>query len=531
MKKLKVETHDSSYWLPWAAVQIYHYYRLGSALLLAILYYGGFLHVSLSFYPALRLTMVLYIISALVSLFCVKVDQKNLKGFLIIEGCLDLIFITVLIYLTRHVDLNLGILMNVIVAAMGILMPGRMALFFAALASLLLLFEGLLEYWQGQYALQGFFLTGLHGIALLATAITVAVLSSRLRKSQVLAEQKSLALLDLERINDFIVHRLRSGIIVVDAHQRIRVINEAARCVLNMEYQDEGMELQDISPSLSNYYRCFREKENYSISGWSVLVPDLNMIALFLPLISAHQSATVISLDDVKRISDQTQQIKLASLGRLTASMAHELLNPLSAIRHAMECFSENENASQNNNKIFSIIEKHVDRMRDTMKNVLMISQRRQYHPSSLELKPWLKNFIVEYLSFDKNDISFKMLEHSIDAKVFFDKTQLYQILSNLCDNAVHYGKNSSGRTIITIAIERDVKTQYVVLDIRDEGSGIKEQDAEHIFEPFYTSSENSTGLGLYISKELCMANRANLLLMSSSSGAFFRLVFLSYTR
>ena len=221
-------------------------------------------------------------------------------------------------------------------------------------------------------------------------------------------------------------------------------------------------------------------------------------------------------------MAQQAQQLKLASLGRLTASIAHEIRNPLGAISHASQLLAESRHLDKGDLRLTEIIEEQSKRVNTIVKNIMQLSRRDRAQPEDLFLRPWLDQFIQEFIHHEK--IPAERIQVEItppDLQIRFDPTQLHQILWNLCHNGIHHG---AGRLVLRGGSTRQPYHQY--LDIMDDGDGIDAGMAHAIFEPFFTTANHGTGLGLYIAKELCESNQARLNYVPENEGTHFRITF-----
>ena len=222
------------------------------------------------------------------------------------------------------------------------------------------------------------------------------------------------------------------------------------------------------------------------------------------------------------------QQGKLASLGRLTASIAHEIRNPLGAISHAGELLSESTSIEKEDRRLLDIIHKHSGRVNSIVKSVLQLSRQEKNHIEAITLSSWLKEFEQDFK--DQLGLEISPLHITTSAKfneVFFDKNHLKQIIDNLCSNALKYGQANSNKTTIAVTTGIHLASQQSYITVTDNGKGIDKLVAQQIFEPFYTTSPSGTGLGLYISSQLAELNHAKLSYEENpSGGSRFTLLF-----
>jgi len=232
----------------------------------------------------------------------------------------------------------------------------------------------------------------------------------------------------------------------------------------------------------------------------------------------------MIVLHDNEATEQQVQQRKLASLGRMSASIAHEIRNPLSAINHASELLSENPGIDPQNRRITEIIREQSQRLNTIVEEVLTISRRTPSNLQNIDFSQWIAAFTEQFalehrLAENWCDVEISNLTSS---KLEFDPNHLQQIIDNLCSNALKYGSIENG----SIKIKFNNTDYTAIIEVIDHGPGITAEEAEKIFEPFYTSSVNGTGLGLFICKELATLNHARLEQENLSiQGSCFRLI------
>jgi len=233
----------------------------------------------------------------------------------------------------------------------------------------------------------------------------------------------------------------------------------------------------------------------------------------------------LIFLDDVSMLRQRAQQLKLASLGRLTASIAHEVRNPLGAISHAGQLLSESTSISPDDIRFTKIILDHSQRVNNIIENIMSISRRKQTEPVGIDLRSWLENFIKEFEAGQKLDTGAISLHNTVDKiNAWMDPGQLHQVLWNIIENGIRY---SRGIPLIELKYSIREETQRPFIDVIDHGPGIQAEIEEQLFEPFFTTNSKGAGLGLYIARELCEANQATLSLhRNTSDGCCFRINF-----
>jgi two-component system sensor histidine kinase PilS (NtrC family) len=245
----------------------------------------------------------------------------------------------------------------------------------------------------------------------------------------------------------------------------------------------------------------------------------------FARLQAQENSDTLIFVEDNRIMSQEAQQLKLASLGRLTASIAHEVRNPLGAISHAAQLLSESPDINEADSRLSEIIQSHSRRVNTIIENVLQLSRRKASLPELIDLAEWIPEFVEEYKHTKKAQIAVVLKQTGVKTRV--DTSQLQQVLTNLMDNGLRYSEELTGSSTLTLEVGVDSENELPYLHVIDDGPGIPESEVEQVFEPFFTTASTGSGLGLYISRELCEANQASLIYKRTLAGkSCFRLNF-----
>jgi two-component system sensor histidine kinase PilS (NtrC family) len=428
-------------------------------------------------------------------------------------------------YSSAGVNSGFGMLLLVSVAGGALLSPGKIGILYAAIASIAVLsHEAYMQFYIASIS-PSYTHAGFLGVGFFSTALLGQLLASRVEESEALAEQISADFEKLDQINETIVQRLKSGIIVLDEKSKIQLINESASMVFMLDHTVTDQYLIDVIPELGQIFEKWELSQGNATINLRVSVTNNELQASFIRLDSHGDKQYLIYLDDVTQLRQSAQQMKLASLGRLTASIAHEIRNPLGAISHAGQLLSESESIPESDRRLTDIIDEQSKRMNRIVENIMGISRADQAQPVVLNLNEWLDEFKQEFVR-DKQLDDEDILLQKRDAKIMvnIDPTQLRQILINLIENGIRY---SHGTPRIELVFDELPDSQRPFLDIIDTGSGIDEDSCEHLFEPFFTTESSGTGLGLYIARELCEANQAILSLFSTSnSGSCFRIAF-----
>ncbi|WP_043739685.1 sensor histidine kinase [Thioalkalivibrio nitratireducens] len=451
-----------------------------------------------------------------------------LLEYQVIGGALgDILAISLVLLTAGGVETGLGLLLIPAVAATAAMTSGRISLFVAALATLMLLITELVIGPKLAWAFTPApTQTGLLGATLFVAVIMVWRLARRagISEDQLARQEEDLA--SLAELNAQIVARMGAGVIAVERNGRIRSINEAARRLLPPR---AGRTLQELSPRLADALRQWQREPRLPLS---VQFPgDAEQTELevrLAPLGFAGEQGTLLILEDATEIKRKAHASKLQSLGKLTASIAHEIRNPLGAISHSAQLLAESPQLTVSDKRLLEIIQNQSARVDQVIRNVLSLSRGRPAERGRLVLLERLERFAEEFcgaLQLRRDALHIRVTPP--DAEVLFDPLQLNQVLWNLCHNArVHGGHDNPGQGPIVLRGGAGQISRAATLDVIDAGPGILPAQLEDLFEPFRSHAPGGTGLGLYISRLLCENNGAALEYVQHPQGGCFRILF-----
>ena len=237
-------------------------------------------------------------------------------------------------------------------------------------------------------------------------------------------------------------------------------------------------------------------------------MPELNLRSRFVRPAAAETEEFVIFLEDTRALEERAQRLKLAAMGRLTASIAHEIRNPLAAISHAGQLLVEDATEPVQR-RLAAIVIENTQRLNRLVEDVLRVARRDAPLGDELDLSAFLGAWIAEFARDRRLDPARIALQPISGVQVKFEPAHLRQILFNLVDNALRYASEGPGAVVVAVA--RDDPDRRVSLWVFDDGPGIPAEARGALFEPFYTTHARGTGLGLYLAREFCAANRADL--------------------
>jgi two-component system sensor histidine kinase PilS (NtrC family) len=443
----------------------------------------------------------------------------------------DILAITLLTYASGGMTSGLAALLVLPLGAASFIMRQELALMFAAIATLAVLAQQGFSTLASRGDSGDFAAAGIVGALLFIVALGVGPIAKRLRESEEKVRQRDVDVANLAELNQFIVQHLRESILVVDANDSIRLINESAASLLEGGPVVPGTPLGEVSPRLLFLLDTWRRHSyDWQQSSLSLMSSDGGSLVQphFVSLGQEGRGPTLIFLEDTTMIAERVQQSKLAALGRLSASIAHEIRNPVGAMSHAAQLLAEVTTLSPQERRLTSIITNNSERVSSIIDNVLQLSRRDSTRQERIELNGWLREFMTEFRETTQTDEHvLRVLSSEQDIDVRVDPSHLQQLLWNLCENALKYGRLPGANEPIEIRTGRIPVSDRPYLEILDRGPGIESSDAERIFEPFFTAGKGGTGLGLFIARELAQCNRAILIYEPrTTGGSIFRLVF-----
>ena len=469
-----------------------------------------------------------YLGFALFSGFAIRYRWFPFGIQVMVQGLADIIGIGLLMHASEGVNSGLGMLLIVAIAGSSMVTEGRTAFFFAAIASLMILIETVLTgLYLDSFNSSMYVHAGILGATFFATAFLAHFLAKRIRVNETLAYARGLHVQYLARLNEQIVEHIQSGILVADGLYRIRLFNEAAKRLLGLAKKPiYGTPLAQVSNELREQVGVWRKNPQPGVQLFRPNNGEVDVLASFTSLVQGDQTNTLVLLEDATLTSQRAHQLKLVSLGRLTASIAHEVRNPLGAISHAAQLLEESPELEANDKHLIEIILNHVQRVNTVVENVLQLSRQRDSEGTHLELHQWLRDFVAELQEANQlraDDIA--IIAEKQELTICFDPHQLHQVLWNLCENALRYSKDHRPLVELYCGIGEESHRPY--LDVQDYGPGLSAEARDHVFEPFFTGEAKGTGLGLYLARGFCEANRASLHVVDSSrGGSCFRIHF-----
>ena len=471
-------------------------------------------------------TCVFYLLAALLFGAVTRYFRHRFLWQLCSQILVDIAVISLLYLAAGGARSGLGLLYLFPLAGAAILAPLVLALFSASLATLFLLAESTWQIFISDND-PALFQAGIMGAAFFAVVVVVSRLAARLIRQEELAARRGADLRIQQAVYRIVVDDVGDGILVVGRDGFVFSGNPAARRMLGLDADSldtgDGFRLADI-PALEPVAQGFEAwldaepAEAYvTVKRWQGqagqvrgrLDQPVHLKLRFARVDTPDGAAerSVIFMQDVSAIENQAQQLKLASMGRLTASIAHEVRNPLSAIGHATSLLAEDLTGPAET-RLLRIVGDNVARVNRMVEDILKLSRKVQPGGEPVHLKAFLAELKAEFTETHGLADNMIYIGDAGERTVRFDGLHLREVLVNLLGNAIRYasGKPASIRLFPVLDA-----TGRVELHVQDDGPGITPEVRAHLFEPFYTTSSKGTGLGLYLARELCLNNGAML--------------------
>ncbi len=508
----------------WQSLSIFNLFRLLTVIGLmvgAFLLAGGSVLEREHFWASIWV-LAGYTLCGLGFIFSIAQRWPRFDIQLSIQVTIDVIFIITLMHLGGGIKSGFGILLLPYLAAAGLIARGRMTMFHAAVASLALLGELVWSILKGDVGDTIPMSTVFLCIASFAVAWLAYRLSRYAEENHELAEQRGVDIANLGQLNARILQDVSDGVLVVDAHNLIQQFNEQAVRFTGLRPDLESPIAADL-PELAGPLARWRESPEKGSSELIQTAGGRNTLrARFVSLNADSMGNVLIYLEDMARLRRESQQLKLAALGRLTANLAHEIRNPLGAISHAAELMREEATHDPLLQKLTRIINDNSQRLERMVKDVLELNRRDRVKRVDVHLAEWLTNFAEEFVLQEKIPMR---LAISCEPQVIvrFDVGHLHQVLWNLSRNGWRYCSQRDGSLQLRVEPFRE----GWVLNVINDGPPVPVDAQTQLFEPFFTTESKGTGLGLYIAREICAANAALLEYQSPpTGGACFRILF-----
>jgi two-component system sensor histidine kinase PilS (NtrC family) len=477
---------------------------------------------------------ITYFTAAVLLIIARRLRWSSLRIVALVNATVDALAIGFILYASGGAASGLGILLVLPVLALTVLAGPRDALLIAAVAALAILVQQVFVAMTNMSAATDYVAAGVFGAFVFLVALATWPVANRLRESEALVRRQEVDLANLAQLSQYIVQHLRESLLVIDAHDRIRLINESAAEILGDDSAYPDALVGEASPRLLYLLESWRQR-TATVAG-AVAPPDPTFAsadgarlirAHFAPLGASNPGPVLVFLEDTSLMEEKVQESKLAALGRLSASIAHEIRNPVGAMSHAGQLLGESPHLTGDDRRLTEIIRANAERVSGIIDNVQRLSRREAPRLERLPLAAWTQEFQQEFCqTMQWPPARLVVSSASADVEVRVDPDQLRQIVWNLSENVLKHAIGDSRDQSVEIRYGRMIGGDRPFLEVADRGKGVAPEHAERIFEPFY-SGGRGTGLGLFLSRELAQSNSATLLYEPrTGGGSIFRLVF-----
>lgn len=509
-------TTQDSYW---TSLAYFNGYRLvlAALFLLSAAGYGTALNFGQEQPRLFVAVAIAYAVLAVVFHVLLFVYRRHFDAHLSAQVIADVVAIGLFIYTSGGQQSGLALMLLISLAGAALVSHGRMILFYAALATIAVLGEHLVRLLTRGLDAATFLQPALVSMAFFATALIVNFLAGQVVSSERLARERGVRLANQRRVNELIMQDAQDGIVVVDAAGAIQQYNRQAEVLLGR--LSEGVPLADVATPLETALQRWRAEAHCEQSPIELARSGRRAYVRFLDA-GMPVGGSIIYLEDEAILEERARQHKLAALGRLTANIAHEIRNPLSAIVHAGDLLDE-ENRAPQRLRLTRIIRDNAARLERMVQDVLELNRRDGALREDVPLGRFVEDFLQEFGPTQEvpgGGISHRGLDDFI---IRFDRVHLHQVLWNLVGNAWRHSSQQPG----SVVLEGVRTADYLALHVTDDGTGVPKSLQPQLFEPFFTTYSLGTGLGLYIARELCAANGARLEYVEREQGAEFRIL------
>jgi two-component system sensor histidine kinase PilS (NtrC family) len=494
-------------------------YRIIVAVMLGIAHFGGLVNTGANpvNLPLAGVALLAYLLFAVFHLFSARrkgADYYRLAAYSLIT---DIVILSLLVIAYGGVSGGVGILLVFTSGVAAVLLPLRLALLLASIASLTMIGTAAWHLLAGNGSGAAMIQAGMFGVTAMVAAVLANLLAYWARDFRLIAEKRKETLTELEQVNELIIRRMRTGVVAVDQTNLIRVMNESAWFLLGSPPVRQRS-LRSLSPRLEQALGDWKKNPTAEPRPVVLEPSQAQILPAFVSLPSETGLGSMVFLNDNNVVARRAIELSVNSLAKLSGSIAHEIRNPLAAVSHAAQLLDESEDLPEGERRLVDIIRKQSRRMNGIVENILQLSRREKSRPELFELTAWLEELMDEFRgSLSQDELELVLDNGEPPVMVMFDRSQLHQALWKLMENAVQHAGGAGHAPRVVLRLERREQTGHCLVNVEDNGPGIPEDRIGNIFEPFYTTRQEGSGLGLYVARQLCEANQAVLTVDSSA--------------
>lgn len=452
-------------------------------------------------------TTVAYLLASLLLLYWNR-QRRALRSLVLIGTATDIAAATLAMHALPSATPGIALMLLFNIGAAALLLPLRYGLGGAAIAATAMLGEFVWSSLADGDAARPLAERLMFAVSFMAIATLTHQLGRQMRASQSLAERRGAQIVDLAEINELIIRRMRTGVLVVDGDAHLRLANEAALGLLG-DIEGGTRNLALAAPELARRLREWQADGRLNDTPLRMGGDQTEVLPRFARLLASGDT-TLVFLDDTSLLSRRAESLTLATLGRFSASLAHEIRNPLAAISYATQLLEESTDLCDGDRRLLQIVHQQCLRTNGIVESVLGLARRERANAEHVDLVQFVRRFVDEYRQMLAEESGALQIGGGpMPVPALVDPRHLQQILTVLVHNALNYGRHPGAPAQVMLRVQHGDTAPSI--EVLDRGPGIPEGVAAQLFRPFFTTSEHGTGLGLYIARELCRANQASL--------------------
>lgn len=424
----------------------------------------------------------------------------------------DLVMVAFLTALGSELGSGLPLLFLPTVSASAVVIRNRLlATAVAALATLAVLSDSTYQLQQGAIDSSAMLSAGLLSTLIFLISLLLQLIVGRMDKFEQLADSATTQVATLEELNDQVIAHMTVGVCRISPDNRLTAVNKAAMLLLELTDFETPVSLETVDKTLAQYVSNWRSGQHTSAMPFKIHSEGKLLMPKLISVGHDFEPEILLFVEDYTPVTEAAQTLKLNALGKLTASIAHEIRNPLTAISHASQLMEDISDNPAEQIELCRIISNNTQRVNEIIENILQLSRREDAKRESLDLLAWLRLFIPEYEQGQAHGSCVTLRAPEPVGTILFDPGYLRRILTNLLDNGVRHAGERTGQFTVTLELTKDIATNKAHIDVIDAGSGVPDTMRDRLFEPFFTTSPKGSGLGLYLCRELCQSNNAAL--------------------
>jgi len=421
------------------------------------------------------------------------------------SAVVDIVMIMALVYLTGGIGTGIGILVLPFVATSCMLSYGKFPALYAGFTTVCILCVMFLsdqlsldaDTWDGRNIGTAIMLIG----ASFAVAYLTSYSATFLRDATASARKHKRNYNRVRGLNQLVLNRVQEAVIVIDPELKVWLFNRQAKNYFS------GLAAEHKEPIFEDLVARWLLNPEKSFEA-DIHLHRFSMHVRAVPMVQEDGKLLMLFLRSLREIAAEAMATKLASLGQLTANLAHEIRNPMSAIRHANDLLQEGIEDPVSK-KLHGIIDGNIRRIDKMLEDVSTLNKKDNLGRESINLMKFWLAFKQEFTLNNPSSVGcIKMEMQGKNLTVTADPMHVQQIMWNLCNNAWRH--STKGSDAIQVSIKPSGKLNVSIV-VSDDGPGAAPEIRNQLFEPFFTTEKGGTGLGLYVARELAHANLGQL--------------------